>query len=77
MFHPGVFQPDPAHDAAWNRGKYLSDGLGHCGSCHTPRNALQAERQDHYMDGGESEGWHAYAINERSAAPTGPGPWRG
>jgi mono/diheme cytochrome c family protein len=69
-FHPGVFQPDPAHDAAWNRGKYLSDGLGHCGSCHTPRNALQAERQDHYLDGGESEGWHAYAINERSAAPT-------
>jgi mono/diheme cytochrome c family protein len=68
-FHPGPFQPDPAHDAQWNRGKYLTDGLGHCSACHSPRNKLQAEEQGKYMDGGEAEGWHAYAINARSAAP--------
>ena len=31
------YRPDPAHDARWNRGAYLVQGLGHCGSCHTPR----------------------------------------
>jgi mono/diheme cytochrome c family protein len=68
-FHPGAFQPDPAHDAEWNRGKYLTEGLGHCSACHSPRNKLQAEEPGRHMDGGEAEGWHAYAINERSAAP--------
>lgn len=71
-FRPGPYQPDSAHDAQWNRGAYLSEGLGHCGSCHTPRNALGAELRDRHLDGGEAEGWHAYAINARSNAPT---PW--
>ena len=31
------FKPDPQKSAAWNRGAYLVQGLGHCGSCHTPR----------------------------------------
>jgi mono/diheme cytochrome c family protein len=48
------------------------DGLGHCGSCHTPRNAEGAEKRDRRLDGGEAEGWHAYAINHRTQAPT---PW--
>jgi mono/diheme cytochrome c family protein len=67
--HPGPYQPDPAHDAVWNRGKYITEGLGHCSACHSPRNAAQAEKRDRHMDGGEAEGWHAYALNERSAAP--------
>ena len=71
-FRPGPYRPDPAHDAAWNRGAYLAEGLGHCSSCHTPRNALGAERGDRHFDGGEAEGWHAYAINARSTAPV---PW--
>jgi mono/diheme cytochrome c family protein len=54
------------------RGEYLVEGLGHCGSCHSPRNALFAEKRDHAYDGGEAEGWHAYAINARFA---GPIPW--
>jgi mono/diheme cytochrome c family protein len=69
-FHPGAYRPDPAHDAQWNRGAYLAEGLGHCGSCHTPRNALGAEIRERHFDGGEAEGWHAYAINERTNAPT-------
>ncbi|WP_179105175.1 cytochrome c, partial [Burkholderia pseudomallei] len=31
------FVPTPQRPAAWNRGAYLVQGLGHCGACHTPR----------------------------------------
>lgn len=30
------FVPDATKTAEWNRGKYLVDGLAHCGDCHTP-----------------------------------------
>jgi mono/diheme cytochrome c family protein len=39
-FEPARFAPDPARDAAWNRGAYLVRHLGHCGECHTPRTRL-------------------------------------
>ncbi len=68
-FHPGAYTPDATHDAQWNRGRYLTEGLGHCSACHSPRNKLQAEEPGRHMDGGEAEGWHAYAIDARSAAP--------
>ena len=35
----------------WNRGAYLVNGLGHCGSCHTPRNFLFAERAEQQFQG--------------------------
>jgi mono/diheme cytochrome c family protein len=65
----GPYQPDPARDEAWNRGAYLAEGLGHCGACHTQRNALGAEQADLHFSGGEAEGWQAYAIDENSPAP--------
>jgi mono/diheme cytochrome c family protein len=34
------FQPVPGADPRVNRGAYLVNGPGHCGECHTPRNAL-------------------------------------
>jgi mono/diheme cytochrome c family protein len=34
------FRPDPERSESWNRGAYLVNGPGHCGECHTPRNAL-------------------------------------
>ena len=40
FFNEGEYQPDPAKSAEWNRGAYLVQGLGHCGMCHTPINAL-------------------------------------
>jgi mono/diheme cytochrome c family protein len=43
---------DPARSAEWNRGAYLTRGLGHCGACHTPRNAFGAERQAQALTGG-------------------------
>ncbi len=41
-FKPGVYQPDDSRTAEWNRGAYLINGLGHCSSCHSARNALGA-----------------------------------
>ena len=46
----GVAEPTAAgtEDAQLNRGAYLARHLGHCGECHTPRNAIgivDAERE--------------------------------
>lgn len=68
----GEREPDPSQSEAWNRGRYLVEGLGHCGACHTPRNPFGAEDRDRHFGGGEAEGWQAYAINTESKAPI---PW--
>jgi mono/diheme cytochrome c family protein len=68
----GVYRPDAGHDAQWNRGAYLVQGLGHCGACHTPRNRAGAEKRDAAFSGGEAEGWHAPALNRDSPSPV---PW--
>lgn len=68
----GEYQPDSAKSAEWNRGAYLVEGLAHCGVCHTPRNALGAERQDAAYGGGQSGGWIAPALNIASPAAV---PW--
>ena len=73
LFHkPNVFQPDPTKSATWNRGAYLVEGLGHCGACHSPRNALGAEKANAYLAGGFAEGWEAPALTSLSQAPI---PW--
>ena len=71
-FKPGVYQPDPAHGAEWNRGADLVEGLGHCGACHTPRNAMGAEEKGSELGGGEAERWYASSLREGSPAPV---PW--
>jgi mono/diheme cytochrome c family protein len=68
----GTFHPDSGKSAEWNRGGYLVEGLAHCGACHTPRNALGAERASARFAGGDVDNWHAYAINNQSPAPV---PW--
>lgn len=74
LYHDATpFRPDPARSAQWNRGAYLVDGLGHCGACHTPRNALGAERGGPaYLSGAMVEGWEAPALTALSRAPV---PW--
>ena len=73
LFHrAGAYQPDPVRSATWNRGAYLVEGLGHCGGCHTPRNALGAEVASKPMAGGWAEGWEAPPLNGLSHAPI---PW--
>jgi nicotinate dehydrogenase subunit B len=73
LFHqPRTFQPDLTKSEPWNRGAYLVEGLGHCSACHSPRNALGAERQNAYLAGGFAEGWEAPALTSLSQAPI---PW--
>ena len=68
FLRPGPYVPDPARNALWNRGAYLANGIGHCGACHTPRNWLGAESHGQRLAGGDTDGWHAYAINSTSQA---------
>jgi mono/diheme cytochrome c family protein len=72
FLHGGSYQPDSAQSAEWNRGAYLVEGLAHCGACHTPRNALGAERSSASFAGGDVDNWHAFAINAQSPSPV---PW--
>ena len=68
----GTYKADSTQSAEWNRGAYLVEGLAHCGACHTPRNALGAEKASASFSGGDVDNWHAYAINAQSRSPL---PW--
>ncbi|MBA3592737.1 MAG: molybdopterin-dependent oxidoreductase [Pseudomonadota bacterium] len=74
LFHEAAaYQPDVTQSVEWNRGAYLVNGLGHCGACHTPRNALGAERGGKaFLSGAMVEGWEAPALTALSRAPV---PW--
>ena len=74
----GVYQHKPGKDVAWNRGAYLIQGLGHCGSCHTPRGiALQEKALDEsgsaYLSGAVLDGW--FAANLTGEHNVGLGRW--
>jgi nicotinate dehydrogenase subunit B len=74
LFHDArAFAPEPGQSAEWNRGAYLVNGLGHCGACHTPRNALGAELGGQaFLAGAMAGGWEAPALTSLSRAPV---PW--
>lgn len=72
----GAYKLRADRDAAWNRGAYLVQSLGHCGSCHTPRGAGYQERgydesSKHYLAGGINDNW--YAPNLRADPGSGLG----
>lgn len=70
---PAVAAPLPGRSAEWQRGAYLVNGLGHCGACHTPRNALGGERSGvAYLGGTVIDGWEAPALGRLSTAAV---PW--
>jgi len=70
-FRPGAFAPDAAQSAAWNRGKYLVEGLGHCAACHSGRNALGGIARNAEFAGGlmPDASWYAPSL----AAPAEAG----
>src|SRR5581483_8988392 len=57
----------------WNRGHYLVDALGHCGTCHTPKTWLGADKSSAYLQGGVLQGW--FAPNITAANRRGIGRW--
>lgn len=72
FFTPGRFQPVPAQSDAWNRGAYLTEGLSHCGACHTPRNSLGAEIDDRAYAGAPIDNWIAPPLDKTNPSPV---PW--
>jgi mono/diheme cytochrome c family protein len=72
-FDSGRFVPDPGQSEQWNRGRYLVDALGHCGTCHTPKTLLGAEKPRTYLEGSEIQGW--FAPNITSDPRRGIGSW--
>ena len=75
LFHDAKpFEPSPDQSMLWNRGAYLVNGAGHCGACHTPRNAFGAEQQSpaQFLSGATIEDWDAPALN---ALTSGTQPW--
>ena len=68
FFRDAQLESDASKSDDWNRGRYLVEGLGHCGSCHTPRNALGAEKRDRAYAGGVAVGWNAPALNSSLVA---------
>jgi len=75
LFHqPEVNRYDPAQSAEWNRGENLVNGAAHCGACHTPRNALGAEKKaTAYLQGAVLDGWQAPALTALNPSPVA---WR-
>ncbi|MFZ4878116.1 c-type cytochrome [Janthinobacterium sp. Mn2066] len=71
-FKPAPFQTNPAQGLDWNRGRYLAEGLAHCASCHTPRNALGAEIASSAYLGRPVAHWYAPALTSANTAPL---PW--
>jgi mono/diheme cytochrome c family protein len=72
------FEPQPQRDAAWNRGAYLVQSLGHCGACHTPRGlAFQetaySEASPRYLSGALLDNW--VAGNLRGDRASGLARW--
>jgi len=62
------YQADAKQNEAWNRGAYLTEGLGHCGACHTPRGMLFQEKGLHsgdsdFLSGAPLDHWSAPALN--------------
>ncbi|HTS20961.1 MAG TPA: cytochrome c [Casimicrobiaceae bacterium] len=62
-FEEGVYEPDASKSAAWNRGAYLVEGLGHCGACHTPKSALGGPKKSERLQGGYGEHWYAMSLD--------------
>jgi mono/diheme cytochrome c family protein len=67
------FHDDSKLSAEENRGIYLATALGHCGECHTPRNAGFAMKESAQFSGTIVNGWRAYNIT--SDVRSGIGSW--
>ncbi|GKX64268.1 sorbitol dehydrogenase [Pragia fontium] len=53
------------------RGQYLVEVLGHCSTCHTPRNMMMAEKSSLYLSGSPLGGWYAPNITSDSSGIAG------
>jgi mono/diheme cytochrome c family protein len=72
-FAQGEFKPDPKQSPDWNRGAYIVEGLGHCGTCHTPKNLIGGDKNSQFLEGATLQGW--FAPNITADPHKGIGGW--
>jgi mono/diheme cytochrome c family protein len=73
FFRAGEMQTDPAWDDHMKNGAYLTEALGHCGECHTPRNFMSGLIADESYAGAHIDAY--YAPNISSDKAYGVGGW--
>ncbi|WP_273490800.1 c-type cytochrome [Roseateles chitosanitabidus] len=61
------FRGQPGWNEQVTRGAYLVEGLGHCGSCHTPRGFAMNEKaygsaEEKFLSGGDLGGWEVPSL---------------
>lgn len=66
-FTPRGLEPEADKPPAWNRGRYLVEGLGHCMACHASRDALGGalDSGGSLMPNGK---WYAPSLHARHQA---------
>ena len=74
-FDQGETVSDPDRSAAWNRGAYLVNHLGHCGACHTPKLFGAVFLPWKYLAGSEKIPGPYPAPNITPDVTTGLGRW--
>jgi mono/diheme cytochrome c family protein len=72
-FDSAPFRRDGSKSEAWNRGAYLVQGPGHCGSCHTPKGLLGGDKVKQSLQGYSLQGW--FAPNITNIERGGLGSW--
>ena len=71
-FRPGPVPPVASRGAEWNRGRYLTEALGHCAECHSPRDMLGGIIPASRFAGGQDPEGVGYDPN---ITPTGIDHW--
>lgn len=72
----GTYIDKPGQGAEWNRGAYLVQSFGHCGSCHTPRGPAYQERgydesSNKFLTGMVNDNWYAMNLTGDPGAGLG------
>jgi mono/diheme cytochrome c family protein len=73
FFHPGPMRMKPGWDEAMKNGAYLTEALGHCQECHTPRNLMSGLITSRAFAGSPIDAF--YAPNISSDKTYGVGGW--
>ncbi len=73
FFRSGPLHMDPSWNEDMKNGAYLTEALGHCGECHTPRNLLSAMILSKAYAGAPIDAY--YAPNISSDKQYGVGGW--
>jgi mono/diheme cytochrome c family protein len=73
FFRAGPMQMHPNWDDHMKNGAYLTEALGHCAECHTPRNIMSAMETGSWLAGSPLDAY--YAPNISSDKTYGIGGW--